>query len=89
MERRQKSERSFKRSKKPSNYRRIVTGNVNGRSVVQTDEQMEAYQFKTVPGYEHTLIWLNAATPDLSKSKGLTAIPTLSFRDPAAPVCTS
>ena len=59
----------FKRGKKPSTYRRIVTGNVNGRSVVQTDEQMEAYQFKTVPGYEHTLIWLNAATPDLSKEQ--------------------
>jgi hypothetical protein len=59
----------LKRGKKPSTYRRIVTGNVNGRSVVQTDEQMEAYQFKTVPGYEHTLIWLNAATPDLSKEQ--------------------
>jgi hypothetical protein len=59
----------FKRDKKPSTYRRIVTGNVNGRSVVQTDEQMEAYQFKTVPGYEHTLIWLNATTPDLSKEQ--------------------
>jgi hypothetical protein len=31
-------------------YRRVVTGNVNGRFVVQSDEQMEAYQFKTVPG---------------------------------------
>src|SRR5437879_13030041 len=58
-----------KRGKKSSTYRRIVTGNVNGRSVVQSDEQMQAYQFKTVPGYEHTLIWLNAATPDLSKEQ--------------------
>jgi hypothetical protein len=30
---------------------------------------MQAYEFKTVPGYEHTLIWLNAATPDLSKEQ--------------------
>ena len=30
---------------------------------------MQAYQFKTVPGYEHTLIWVNAATPDLSKEQ--------------------
>src|SRR3989442_11146912 len=58
-----------KRGKKSSTYRRIVTGNVNGRSVVQSDEQMQAYQFKTVPGYEHTLIWLNAASPDLSKEQ--------------------
>ena len=58
-----------KRSKKASTYRRVVTGDVNGRSVVQNDEQMEAYQFKTVPGYEHTLIWVNGTTPDLSKEQ--------------------
>jgi hypothetical protein len=55
-----------KRSKKPSTYRRIVTGNVSGESVVQSDEQMETYQFRTVPGYEHTLIWVNETPPDLS-----------------------
>jgi mannose-6-phosphate isomerase-like protein (cupin superfamily) len=64
-----------KPGKKPSTYRRIVTGNVNGRSVVQTDEQMEAYQFKSVPGYEHTLIWINAGTPDLSKEQSLDRYP--------------
>jgi len=58
-----------KRGKKASTYRRVVTKNVNGRSVVQNDEQMEAYQFKTVPGYEHTLIWVNETTPDLSKEQ--------------------
>src|SRR5712675_913989 len=58
-----------KRDKKASTYRRVATGNVNGRSVVQNDEQMEAYQFKTVPGYEHTLMWVNTATPDLSKEQ--------------------
>jgi len=56
----------FERGKKPSSYRRIVTGNVNGKSVVQSDEPMQAYEFKTVPGYEHTLIWVNPTTPDLS-----------------------
>ncbi|MGB7280672.1 MAG: hypothetical protein WBE13_00315 [Candidatus Acidiferrum sp.] len=55
-----------KPDKKPSAYRRIVTGNLNGKSVVQSDEPILAYEFKTVPGYEHTLIWLNAETPDLS-----------------------
>src|SRR5947209_1037050 len=58
-----------KRDKKASTYRRIATGNVNGRSVVQSDEQIQAYEFKTVPGYEHTLIWVNPATPDLSKEQ--------------------
>jgi mannose-6-phosphate isomerase-like protein (cupin superfamily) len=60
---------SSKRSKKPSTYRRIVTGNVNGKSVFQSDELLPAYEFKTVPGYEHTLVWVNAATPDLSKEQ--------------------
>ena len=58
-----------KRSKQPSTYRRIVTGNVNGKAVVQSDEPLPAYEFKTVPGYEHTLIWVNSATPDLSREQ--------------------
>ncbi len=57
------------RVKNPRTYRRIVTGNVNGRAVVQSDEPLPAYEFRTVPGYEHTLIWVNAATPDLSKEQ--------------------
>jgi cupin domain len=64
-----------KRGKKPGAYRRLVTENVNGKSVVQSDEHMLAYQFKTVPGYEHTLIWLNAATPDLSNEQRLERYP--------------
>jgi hypothetical protein len=64
-----------KRSKKPSTYRRIVTGNVNGRSAVQSDEPLLAYEFKTVPGYEHTLIWVNPATPDLSKEQRFNSYP--------------
>jgi mannose-6-phosphate isomerase-like protein (cupin superfamily) len=55
--------------RKPNTYRRIVTGSVNGKSVVQSDENTQAYEFKTVPGYEHTLIWVNAETPDLSKEQ--------------------
>jgi mannose-6-phosphate isomerase-like protein (cupin superfamily) len=58
-----------KRGGKPSTYRRIVTGNVNGKSVFQSDEQLLAYEFKTVPGYEHTLVWVNPATPDLSQQQ--------------------
>jgi hypothetical protein len=57
------------RGEKPSTYRRLVTENVNGKSVVQSDEHLRAYEFKTIPGYEHTLIWVNPTTPDLSKQQ--------------------
>jgi len=64
-----KKKDSSKRSKKPSTYRRVVTGNVNGKSVVQSDEPLLAYDFKTIPGYEHTLVWVNPVTPDLSEEQ--------------------
>jgi mannose-6-phosphate isomerase-like protein (cupin superfamily) len=63
------------RGKKPSSYRRIVTGNVNGKSVVQSDESIPAYEFNTVPGYQHTLIWVNPTTPDLSKQQRFDSYP--------------
>src|SRR5258708_25439481 len=58
-----------KRGKKPSTYRRIVTGNADGKSIIQSDEQLQAYQFKSVPNYEHTLVWVNATTPDLREEQ--------------------
>src|ERR1700679_2363821 len=58
-----------RRSKKSSAYRRIATGNVNGKAVVKSDEPLPAYEFKTVPGYEHTLIWVNPTTPDLREEQ--------------------
>jgi hypothetical protein len=64
-----------KRGKKPSTYRRIVTGSVSGQAVVQSDEPLQAYEFRTVPGYEHTLIWVNPATPDLSKEQRFDSYP--------------
>jgi len=64
-----------KRGKKPSTDRRIVTGTGNGKAVVQSDEQMEPYQFKTVPGYQHALIWRNTATPGLGKEQRLDRYP--------------
>ncbi len=39
--------------------------NVDGKSVIQSEERLEAYQFKSVPNYEHTLAWVNPTTPDL------------------------
>jgi mannose-6-phosphate isomerase-like protein (cupin superfamily) len=64
-----------KRGKKPRTYRRVVTENVNGKSVVQSDGPMEAYEFRTVPGYEHTLIWVNPTTPDLRKEQRFDSYP--------------
>jgi mannose-6-phosphate isomerase-like protein (cupin superfamily) len=64
-----------KRDKQPSTYRRVVTENVNEKSVVRSDEHMPAYDFKTVPGYEHTLIWVNPATPNLSKEQRFDSYP--------------
>jgi mannose-6-phosphate isomerase-like protein (cupin superfamily) len=58
-----------RRGRKPHSYRRVVTENVNGKALVQSDQSLLAYEFKTVPGYEHTLIWVNPATPDLSKEQ--------------------
>jgi mannose-6-phosphate isomerase-like protein (cupin superfamily) len=66
---------SAKRSGKPGIYRRIVTGNVNGKAVVQSDEPLLAYEFRTVPGYEHTLIWVNPATPDLTHDQRFDSYP--------------
>src|ERR1700681_376425 len=54
---------------KPRAYRRIVTGNVNGKAAVKSDDPLPAYEFRTIPGNEHTLIWVNPATPDLSKEQ--------------------
>jgi hypothetical protein len=46
-------------------HRRVVTGQLAGKSVVTSDEQLSAYGFESIPGYEHTLIWMNAGVPDL------------------------
>jgi len=47
------------RNNKRNSYRRVVTGHENEKSIIQSDERLEAYRFDTVPGYEHTLIWVN------------------------------
>src|ERR1700687_2565111 len=70
------------RDNKPSAYRRIVTGNVNGKAVVQSDEPLPAYELRTVSGYEHTLICANPAPPDLSKEQSLDRYPDSVVRGP-------
>ena len=62
-----RKEELSKHVEKPSTYRRVVTANVNGKAVLQSDEPLAAYEFKTVPGYEHTLMGVKPAIPDLSK----------------------
>ena len=57
-------------------YRRVVTENVNGKSVVQSDARLQSYAFETVAGYEHTLFWLNQGAPDLSASPGFDLYPS-------------
>jgi len=78
-----------KHSKRPSTYRRVVTANVDGKSILRSDEQLQAYEFKSVPSYEHTLVWVNPTTRTFARNKGLTAIPTPSFLGLAAQVSTS
>jgi mannose-6-phosphate isomerase-like protein (cupin superfamily) len=48
---------------------RVVTANVDGKSTLQSDEQLPAYQFKSVPDYEHTLVWVNPTTPGLREEQ--------------------
>lgn len=38
-------------------HRRIVTGHRAGKAVILSDEQRQAYGFKTVAGFEQTYIW--------------------------------
>ena len=64
-----------KRGKKPRPFRRVVAENVNGKSVTQSDGPIEACDFRTVPGCEHTLIWINPATPDHSKEQRFDSYP--------------
>jgi mannose-6-phosphate isomerase-like protein (cupin superfamily) len=52
---------------KTATHRRVVTGHTGGKSVVKSDDQLNAYGFKSVPGYEHTLIWASDGIPDLRK----------------------
>ena len=56
---------------------------------MQSDEHMQAYEFKTVPGYEHTLIWVNPTTPDLSNEQRFDRYPDTVVPGPAERVCTS
>jgi mannose-6-phosphate isomerase-like protein (cupin superfamily) len=77
-----KKRESRKRGKKPTTYRRVVTGNANGKSVVQSDEPLLTCQFNTVPGHEHRLIWVNAAIPDFGAEQRFDRYPDSVVRGP-------
>ena len=36
---------------------------------------MQAYEFKSVPGYEHTLVWVDPTTPNLRNGQGFVRYP--------------
>ncbi|MBW4091692.1 MAG: cupin domain-containing protein [Proteobacteria bacterium] len=38
-------------------YRRVVTGHRQGKSVVLSDMGLPAYRFRNVPGFEQTYVW--------------------------------
>src|ERR1700686_5525624 len=69
------ADKGDKKNMKGSTHRRIITANVDGKSVVQSDEQLSAYEFSSVPGYEHTFIWVNQTTPDLLTEPRLDCYP--------------
>jgi hypothetical protein len=48
---------------------RVVTGHENGKSIIQSDERLEAYRCKAVSGFEHTPLWENYGIPDLSREQ--------------------
>jgi mannose-6-phosphate isomerase-like protein (cupin superfamily) len=59
----------------PTKYRRVVTANSGGKSVVSSDEELLPYAFRTIPGYMHTLVWKNDGTPDLSREQAMNGYP--------------
>jgi hypothetical protein len=63
--------------------------NIDGKSAVQSDEQIQAYEFKSVANYEHTLVWINASTPDLHEEQRFDRYPDSVVPGPGALVFTS
>jgi hypothetical protein len=45
------------------NVRRVVTGVRNGKAVFLSDEEIQGYNFKSVPGFAQTALWSTEAAP--------------------------
>ena len=65
----------MKAKNEKASYRRVVTAEVQGKSVIQSDEFLEDYNFETVPGYIHRLVWANLSIPDLSHRQEMDSYP--------------
>ena len=65
----------MKPENKKASYRRVVTAEIQAKSVIQSDELLENYNFKTVPGYIHRLVWVNSSIPDLSQQQKMDGYP--------------
>jgi hypothetical protein len=50
--------------------RRVVTGQLNGKSVVLSDTEEQGHAFAAVPGFKTTQIWATDASTQLPFSKG-------------------
>ena len=61
--------KTMNKENRKTDFRRIVTQTVSGKAVVESDGPIEKYEFASVPGYFHSLIWVNPATPDLKKKQ--------------------
>ncbi|HEX4169690.1 MAG TPA: hypothetical protein VHZ55_29860 [Bryobacteraceae bacterium] len=55
---------------------------MNNKSVVQSDERIQTDEFSTVPGYEHTLIWVTQLPLTNARSKASIATRTQLFPGP-------
>jgi hypothetical protein len=64
-----------KSGNKKAIYRCVVTAEVQGKSVIQSDELLQNYNFETVPGYIHRLVWANSSIPDLSQQQKMDRYP--------------
>jgi len=64
-----------KAENKKASYRRVVTAEVQGKSVIQSNELLQDYNFETVPGYIHRLVWANLSIPDLSQQQNMDSYP--------------
>ena len=65
----------MKTENRKASYRRVVTAEVQGKSVIQSDELLQDYNFETVPGYVHRLVWANSSIPDLSQQQEMDRYP--------------
>jgi len=64
-----------KSENRKASYRRVVTAEVQGKSVVQSDDLLQDYNFATVPGYIHRLVWANSSIPDLRQQQKMDRYP--------------